>query len=716
MKPNTVRNWKIGLALVASLSIGVARNSITASSEPVPIGTGQESTDGPPAPPPGDPTEAPPAIPALTPPPLNVSPGMEEIFRMARSGVSEEVLTAFIEHSGRAYHPNSDEIIYLKDLGVAPNTIAAIIQTGTGNARTDGQAVADAPDQVGNTRDDVSVVGKDGKTTVNVTTHNHYAAAPQSLEDQAAVDGAVAQPAAQETVDLSYFKSALSPYGSWVYIDGVGECWRPTVSVVNASWRPYYDAGRWIYSDAGWYWLSDYSWGWAPFHYGRWHLSAGSGWVWAPGYNWGPAWVSWRRTSTYCGWAPLPAYRWGAGYGYYGSGWSFSFGISWGSYCWVPYRYCYGYYPRYYSAPSAINQEIYNNSTVIKPTIIGDNNTIIINGPNATTVAKAANTEIRQVRIRDTTNLRDPGPKDYIENGGQSLAAFRPTVRSSDTRSASSEVRRSRTSAAVPSDSTETAANVESQRRSGVASTQSNTMRTPVANNASSAPSRSTTGTTTTFSSETSRRSPAAVSTTETTARLAGQNTTIERNPTYRTPAVQSTPILRDGRTVKVNAPVRYTRPVVSGGLTTETRRATTYPGSTSVYSTRQTVRTPTASQATRPTTQGPPSYAPTRQPTSTYSSPARTETSRSRPPSTYSAPTAVRTRIPASAPPTRSYAPRVPSYSRPAASPSRPTISSAPARIPSSPSVSRAPSSSPMRAPSAAGRSGAPSRAPSRR
>jgi hypothetical protein len=71
-------------------------------------------------------------------------------------------------------------------------------------------------------------------------------------------------------------------------------------------WRPYYDGGHWVYTDAGLYWQSDYPWGAIPFHYGRWTYVAGYGWIWVPAYEYAPAWVLWRNTDGYVGWAPLP--------------------------------------------------------------------------------------------------------------------------------------------------------------------------------------------------------------------------------------------------------------------------------------------------------------------------------------------------------------------------------------------------------------------------
>jgi len=43
-------------------------------------------------------------------------------------------------------------------------------------------------------------------------------------------------------------------------------------------------------TDDGMTWVSDYNWGWAPFHYGRWDYNDSYGWFWIPDNEWGPAW------------------------------------------------------------------------------------------------------------------------------------------------------------------------------------------------------------------------------------------------------------------------------------------------------------------------------------------------------------------------------------------------------------------------------------------
>jgi hypothetical protein len=105
------------------------------------------------------------------------------------------------------------------------------------------------------------------------------------------------------------FDEALSPYGEWTDVDGT-RAWRPSAAVVGEDFQPYATNGQWVSSDYGWYFQSDYPWGWAPFHYGRWALDPNYGWIWIPGSVWAPAWVDWRIGGGYIGWAPLPPIGW----------------------------------------------------------------------------------------------------------------------------------------------------------------------------------------------------------------------------------------------------------------------------------------------------------------------------------------------------------------------------------------------------------------------
>jgi hypothetical protein len=106
-----------------------------------------------------------------------------------------------------------------------------------------------------------------------------------------------------QSYDMFYTK--LDRYGDWMETPDYGYVFQPREAQSSRTWRPYTD-GRWVYTDAGWTWISEEPFGWATYHYGRWTRLRGIGWVWVPGDEWAPAWVSWRKGSDYVGWAPLP--------------------------------------------------------------------------------------------------------------------------------------------------------------------------------------------------------------------------------------------------------------------------------------------------------------------------------------------------------------------------------------------------------------------------
>lgn len=106
---------------------------------------------------------------------------------------------------------------------------------------------------------------------------------------------------AQQGISFNTFYTELSPHGRWVNYPDYGQVW-----IANArGFEPYANNGHWVFTSYGWTWVSDYSWGWAPFHYGRWTYINSYGWAWIPGYEWAPAWVSWCNYDGYYGWAPL---------------------------------------------------------------------------------------------------------------------------------------------------------------------------------------------------------------------------------------------------------------------------------------------------------------------------------------------------------------------------------------------------------------------------
>ena len=354
-------------------------------------------------------------------PAVETSTAAGEVIKLANSGVDEGVMLAFVTNSAYRFGLSADAIVYLNDLGVPPSVVTAMIQrdqvSGVGPAMP--LAAQPAPDtEVGPNPADV---------------------APQAIQGQGPAPAAqqetmaVAPPV--QAVDNNTFYTSLSPYGTWMQVDGYGMVWQPRVTVINSSWRPYFDGGRWVWTDSGWYWYSDYSWGWAPFHYGRWFRHHRVGWCWAPDTVWGPSWVTWRYDSDYCGWAPLPPaayYRPGLGFSYYGHrvGWDFSFGLGVDYYSFVHFRH----FNRHHLHRHALHRDhvdrIYSRTKVVTK-ITGNNNVVINNGFGVGPVSR--HTEVRKVALREQPSRDLPGRfpssrPERMASDGKSLSVYRPSV------------------------------------------------------------------------------------------------------------------------------------------------------------------------------------------------------------------------------------------------------------------------------------------------
>ncbi len=133
---------------------------------------------------------------------------------------------------------------------------------------------------------------------------------------------------------LTTFRPALDPYGTWVADPKFGTVWVPHREAVGEDFAPYVSRGRWaLTDDDDWIWVSDYPFGWAVFHYGRWVWIGGRGWSWVPGRTYANAWVVWRVPTSgyaYVGWAPMPpSWVWMNGYAV-----SLHYGLP------VPYVFC----------------------------------------------------------------------------------------------------------------------------------------------------------------------------------------------------------------------------------------------------------------------------------------------------------------------------------------------------------------------------------------
>jgi len=373
---------------------------------------------------------------------LNLSPGVDDVIRLARSGVDEQVVIAYIAGSATAYSPPLDELVYLNEVGLPSAIVAAMIERGN---HLRAEAAKEAAVQVAQA---AALAAKATPAPAPVAAPAVPApvpAAPLAPVVAPAPTPAVVvvtsppptvivqQPApADVPPQVVQFFEPLSPHGNWSRVEDYGWCWQPTVIAHNPHWRPYADSGRWIYTDSGWYWQSDYSWGWAPFHYGRWLNHTRRGWVWIPDTVWSGAWVSWRVSSSHCGWAPLPPtarFEWGFGLSYRNSRTriDFDFDLSPSHYTYVPVnRFCDSNPHRYYASGNSVRQ-IHNQTTVINNyTTI--NNVVINGGVDTTRITRAGGGEVRQYSVRTETATGSIAKPERIVRENNSHVLYRPQL------------------------------------------------------------------------------------------------------------------------------------------------------------------------------------------------------------------------------------------------------------------------------------------------
>ena len=213
------------------------------------------------------------------------------------------------------------------------------------------------------------------------------------------------------SVSLSVFQKSLSPYGRWVNHRTYGQVW-----IANQrNFTPYETNGHWAYTNYGWTWVSDYDWGWAPFHYGRWNWEPSLGWYWIPDYDWGPAWVAWRNSGDYYGWAPLAP------------GLNISVGVSYatripsGRWVFAPRQYINSPSISRYYVPRTKNITIIKNTTIVN-NIVVKNNVHVAAGPRREDVERVNHTKIKTYTV---SNSSRPG-KTVVNNN--TINVYRPVV------------------------------------------------------------------------------------------------------------------------------------------------------------------------------------------------------------------------------------------------------------------------------------------------
>ena len=224
--------------------------------------------------------------------------------------------------------------------------------------------------------------------------------------------------AQDEDVSMQTFYDELSPYGSWIQDPQYGYVWRPDVD--QQDFRPYYSNGHWAMTEYGNTWVSDYDWGWAPFHYGRWVTDRYNQWLWIPDTTWGPAWVNWRSGGGYYGWAPLGP----------GLGVNVSVGFNIPDFWWVftPQASIYiDRFPRYYSNR---NYGYLGRTTIINNVYVRGNRSYY-SGPRRDEIRRVTN---RDVRVYNIDRSNRPG-RSYVSNNSIHMYNPRPN-RNVDNRNA----------------------------------------------------------------------------------------------------------------------------------------------------------------------------------------------------------------------------------------------------------------------------------------
>jgi hypothetical protein len=219
----------------------------------------------------------------------------------------------------------------------------------------------------------------------------------------------------QVSISVQTFYDELLPFGDWINTPEYGYVWRPYLD--DPDFRPYSSGGNWVYTEFGWTWVSDYRWGWAAFHYGRWYFDDYLGWAWIPGYEWAPAWVTWGSYNDCWAWAPM------------GPNIQVNFNFEWDA----P-RFWWTFVPRQHFCSNNWNAYIYNSPVQITHitciTNVYNNNHYRNNngnwfcGPRVRDVERHLNTRVRKMEVVDSDR---PG---NLPVGNNQVSMYRPGVTS----------------------------------------------------------------------------------------------------------------------------------------------------------------------------------------------------------------------------------------------------------------------------------------------
>ena len=53
--------------------------------------------------------------------PANLTPGLEEVLKLTKAQMGDDVIVSYVNNSGTAFHLSADNLVYLKGQGVSQN-------------------------------------------------------------------------------------------------------------------------------------------------------------------------------------------------------------------------------------------------------------------------------------------------------------------------------------------------------------------------------------------------------------------------------------------------------------------------------------------------------------------------------------------------------------------------------------------------------------------
>jgi hypothetical protein len=173
-------------------------------------------------------TPAQPAAPAVTQPtapaPVKLPYGVDDVLKLSRAQISEDVVLNYIHNSGTVYNLEPNDIVYLRNQGVSDRVINAMMDQRTLTTVMAAQAVQPAPTPVAPTPDANAAAAaqypQPAPTYVQAPTDTQPASAPSSMY-------VIQYPAATTAYYGSY-----APYGAYGYYGYYGPYYYP--------YYPYY--------------------------------------------------------------------------------------------------------------------------------------------------------------------------------------------------------------------------------------------------------------------------------------------------------------------------------------------------------------------------------------------------------------------------------------------------------------------------------------------